>query len=108
MRGARNACMSRCAGATSHGPGGVEMRGNSCRLLRIARVVEQDAELDAAVSVLREARGRSVSRIEVRRRVVRRKEHQRLEEGDDRGLVLRRELDERVATRQGFAAVADD
>ena len=47
-------------------------------LLRIGRVVEKGAQLDAAMSELREVEGVPIARIKVRGSVVRRKDHQRV------------------------------
>src|SRR5262245_14240609 len=58
--------------------------------LKVARVVEQLRQSNASVPSLRETRGLWVARIKGRRGIVRRENHECLEETDDRVLPLLR------------------
>jgi len=55
-------------------------------LFRVCRIVEQDRQLDAAVTVLGEVGFSAIARVEIRRGIVRRKQHQRVEERLQRDL----------------------
>src|SRR6185369_2015241 len=63
-------------------------------LLRIGRVVEERAQLDAAMPELREVKGVPIARIKVRGSIVRRKDNQRVQECDHTRLLLGRQLRE--------------
>ena len=56
------------------------------RLLRIRRIVEKHCQLDAAVAELGKVVFRRIAGVEVRRGIIRRKQHQRIQEGLERDL----------------------
>jgi hypothetical protein len=60
-----------------HHPRGHAPKKN-CLLLGVRRIVEQHRQLDAAVPKLREIGNITISRVEVRRSIIRRKQDQRL------------------------------
>src|SRR5258705_1539122 len=72
------------------------------RLLGIGWVVEEHAQLDAAVAVLREVVRLPVPRIEVRSGVVRREQDQRVEKREERLTILVLESREAVARPLGL------
>src|SRR6185436_14104062 len=80
----------------------------SPELLEFGRVVEQLRQANAAVAALREGRVVAIARIEVRRRVIRREQHQLVEELQHLVLLRLREAREGVARSLRFATVSQD
>src|SRR5713101_4313522 len=68
-----------------HAPGGSVLNSDFllpprfCVSFRIARIIEQDRQLDAAMAGLRKACRAAITRIEIGRRIIRRKKNQRIE-----------------------------
>src|SRR5262245_22744338 len=74
-------------------------------LFGIRWIVEEYAQLDTAVPELRKVRGATISGIQIGRRVIWRKDDQRVEEFDQRHLAVGREAREFIAGFLRLAAV---
>src|SRR5262249_15682681 len=72
-------------------------------LLGIAGILEQHSQPDASMSKLRKVRCMPVSRIEVRRSIVRREQDQRIQEIKHAGLLLVRQVGKGIGRGLGLA-----
>src|SRR5687768_779878 len=85
-----------------------DRRGPWPRLFELGGVVEDLRQANAAVASLRECRIVAIAGIQVRRGVIRREQHERVQELEDRVLGALRKLRERIARGSRLATVAQD
>src|SRR6185503_6732277 len=86
----------------------VETLTGECGSLDVGRVVEQRCQSYAAVTELGKPKRVSISRVEIRRGIVRREQHQRVEEVEQRRLLFPIQTGEPVSCGFGFATVSQD